>query len=447
MREQNETESEGELAEDVRPAVLRGLRRLGHHPELVLGMMNDGHRLAGGGTDRPTATEKVDRLIGVEAAPQMERQMQIQQAGVRTNDPDGAPFGQRQGASVVRGQAGRAADGAVLSRQFAVEEFLGGSVRGDLFVGQQREQSVLKGAEPAFDFALRLRTGGDEGRDAQGGEGALELRAGIAAVGGGFMAEQGQAVGVERQRQAVAGEGATEVVPRGIGGYKGAGQEFAGMIIDGQQEGLLVVGRPPLMDRGIVLPEFADAGALPATAGLGEGRGRADQEREVAPDVGGDRLPVPVEGEAGGQFVGDELVVGRSLQREEALQEQPHGVWPSGAMTAAGEVEGEGGGMLEPGGPEAEEVRATDAEELGGGVRVEVAAIECGEGLVEEAKGQAFGELMFFKGALRAQSARRTSLFVSLAPLGFRKAWRGGRPLSALPGRRRLSLILFPPQQ
>jgi hypothetical protein len=55
-------------------------------------------------------------------------------------------------------------------------------------------------------------------------------------------------------------------------------------------------------------------------------------------------------------------------------------------MAAAGEVEGEGSGMLEPGGPEAEEVRTTDAEELGGGVRVEVAAVECVEGLVEEAR-------------------------------------------------------------
>ena len=34
---------------------------------------------------------------------------------------------------------------------------------------------------------------------------------------------------------------------------------------------------------------------------------------------------------------------------------------------------------------------------------------------------------MFFKGTLSAQPARRASLFVSLAPLGFLKVWRGGR--------------------
>ena len=63
---------------------------------------------------------------------------------------------------------------------------------------------------------------------------------------------------------------------------------------------------------------------------------------------------------------------------------------------------------------------------------------------MEEAESQAFGELMFFKVALSAQPVRRASLFVSLAALGFLKDWRGGRPLSALAGRRRLSLLLFP---
>jgi len=76
-------------------------------------------------------------------------------------------------------------------------------------------------------------------------------------------------------------------------------------------------------------------------------------------------------------------------------------------MAAAGEVAGEGGGMLKPGGTEAEKVSATDAQELGGGVRVEVAAVESVERLVEEAESQAFGELMFFKVALSAQPVRR----------------------------------------
>jgi hypothetical protein len=91
-------------------------------------------------------------------------------------------------------------------------------------------------------------------------------------------------------------------------------------------------------------------------------------------------------------------------------------------MATAGEVEGEGGGVLEPSGPEAEEVRAADAQELGGGVGVETAAVESVKRLVEEAEGEAFGELMFFKGALSTKPACRASLFVGLATLGRLKA-------------------------
>ena len=57
---------------------------------------------------------------------------------------------------------------------------------------------------------------------------------------------------------------------------------------------------------------------------------------------------------------------------------------PVGAMIAAGGVEGEGGRLLKPGGSQAKEVSPTDTQELGGGVRVELAAVERVEGLVEK---------------------------------------------------------------
>ena len=75
MWEQNETGSEREFPEDVRPAVLGWLGRLGYDPELALRMVNDGDSLAGGGADRPTATQKIDLVISVDAAPQVDRQM------------------------------------------------------------------------------------------------------------------------------------------------------------------------------------------------------------------------------------------------------------------------------------------------------------------------------------------------------------------------------------
>ena len=175
-----------------------------------------------------------------------------------------------------------------------------------------------------------------------------------------------------------------EVIPGGVGGDKDGAQEFARMVIHGQQQGLLFGGGPPLVDGGVVLPEFAHAGAFPAAAGLGGGRGGTDQEREVMAGISGDGFAVALEGEAGGQFIGDELKVGRSLERQEGLEELLDFGRPIGAMVAAGEVEGEGGRLLKPDGSQAKEVSPTDTQELGGGVRVELAAVESVEGLVEE---------------------------------------------------------------
>jgi hypothetical protein len=78
------------------------------------------------------------------------------------------------------------------------------------------------------------------------------------------------------------------------------------------------------------------------------------------------------------------LIVGRSLERQEGLQELLDLGGPVGAMVTAREVEGESGGLLKPGGSEAKEVSPTDTQELSGGVRVELAAVERVEGLVEE---------------------------------------------------------------
>ena len=86
------------------------------------------------------------------------------------------------------------------------------------------------------------------------------------------------------------------------------------MVIHGQQAGLFILIGPPLVDGGIMLPEFAQRSPFPAAAGLGDGRGRTDQKREVSAGVSGDRFAVAYAGEAGGEFVGDELIVGRPLE-------------------------------------------------------------------------------------------------------------------------------------
>lgn len=131
----------------------------------------------------------------------------------------------------------------------------------------------------------------------------MELGAGVPAIGGGLMAEQSQAIGVKSYGDAVEGKSAAEVlevVPSGVGGNKGGGQEFARVVIHRQQEGLLVGGGPPLVDGGVMLPQFAHTGPFPSAAGLGGGRGGTDQDREVMAGVSGDGFTVALEGETGG---------------------------------------------------------------------------------------------------------------------------------------------------
>ena len=50
-----------------------------------------------------------------------------------------------------------------------------------------------------------------------------------------------------------------KVIPRGVGGDKDCAQKFSRMIIDRQEQGLFFLGGPPLVDGGIVLPQFIDA--------------------------------------------------------------------------------------------------------------------------------------------------------------------------------------------
>ena len=100
-----------------------------------------------------------------------------------------------------------------------------------------------------------------------------------------------------------------------------------------------------------------------------------------------DGFAIPLESEAGGQFVGDELIVGRSLKRQKSLEKLPDLGWPIRAMVAAGEVEDEGGWMLEPGGAQAKEMRPTDVQKLGGRLRVESTPIKSVERLVKKWSG------------------------------------------------------------
>ncbi len=281
----------------------------------------------------------------------MECQMQVQEGGWRTRTDGRASFPQRLIPSRIGAVAGGAADGGILVGHLAVQDDLSGGVIADVFVSQERDQALLQGAKAAFDFTFGLRAWGDQMGHAQGGEGALELRSGIPIIGHGIMAKEAQAIGVDDQRQAMLQQEPAkmlEVIPSGVGRDKDGTQKFSRMIIDGQQEGLLGGGGPPLVDGRIVLPEFAQAGAFPSAAGLGARFGLAEEVGEMRSDKGGDGLPMAFETEAGDQFIGHQLKVGRFLQRDKIFEELGGLRWPIWPVATARELGAELGAVLQP---------------------------------------------------------------------------------------------------
>lgn len=351
-----------------------------------------------GGSDVPALAQKVDLVIGVDPSFQMERQMEVQQGCRRTRTRHGALFCLGLCPSRIRAEAGGAANGGVLALHLSVEHDLCGGIVANFFIGQDRPQAFLQGAKPAFDLAFGLRAGSDQMGHSQSGEGALELGTGIPVIGHGIMAKEAEAVGVDDQRQVVLEKEAAKMlkmIPSGVGGDKDCAQEFAGMIIDGQQEGLFFMGGPPLVDGGIVLPEFINAGAFPAAPGFGPRFELADEIREMDSGEGGHRLAMALEAEAGFQFVGHQLEIGRFLEGEELLEEGAGFRWPVGPMVAARECGAEGGGFLEETGAQPVKMGATDLEVVGGIRGVNRSRIELTEDLLEKQVGETFGELLF----------------------------------------------------
>ena len=99
-----------------------------------------------------------------------------------------------------------------------------------------------------------------------------------------------------------------------------------------------------------MLPEFAQPGAFPAATGLGAWGWLADEVGEMGADKGGDRLAMPLETKAGGQFIGHQLKIGRFLQRDKIFEKPAGCRWPSWPAAATGEPRTERRTVLQPAG-------------------------------------------------------------------------------------------------
>ena len=229
-------------------------------------------------------------------------------------------------------------------------------------VGEEGHQAALEGAEAAFDLALGLRGGRDQMGRSKAAQGALELAFWVAVVVAGTGPEEAQTVGVDDLGQAPGLEGFPEmfkVVPGRVRFDEAAREVEAGMIVHGEQQGLLCGGRPPLVDGAVVLPELADAGAAEAAIDPWLARRRGHEMGVAGLDVGLHRGAGPDPSAEPFQLIGDELVVGRVLQRQE-LQEEATGLGrPVLAPATAAGLRGEAVAPAEPSTPQLVEPGAT----------------------------------------------------------------------------------------
>ena len=135
---------------------------------------------------------------------------------------------------------------------------------------------------------------------------------------------------------------------------------------------------------------------------------------------GGHRLAMALEAEAGFQFVGHQLEVGRLLERDELFEEGDGFRRPVRPVVAARELGGEVGVFLEETSAQPVKMGATDLEVVGGIPGINRSRIELTEDLLEEQVGESFGELLFLIAPSQPDPCRLgrgvSSAFATLRP-------------------------------
>ena len=238
----------------------------------------------------------------------------------------------------------------------------------------------------------------------------MELGVGVEAVGWGAMAEEGEAIGVETSGWAVSFKGRTqmgEMVPSGVARDERAGDDFAGVVVEREEQHWVMVGGPPGVGRAVVLPKFADRPGLPAAAGLGPAPGRGHLVGEMLADIGGDGGARTVEVIAAGQFAGQEGEIERLAVGQELGQEIMCGFEPGSFMIAPRSGELEAGAILQPLVAQRIEAGRRDHQSLGGGEGIEGAVIEGAQDFLDEECWNAVSELLFFIAATVAHLGGR----------------------------------------
>ena len=308
---------------------------------------------------------------------------------------------------------------SIAMRPKGVQVGIGQGDVGDFFAGKVRGQATLPELVFAFDFALGLRGGGVTEADVVKLEGPAQLSERIGVVG----EEEAMVIDVELERPAMGPEGGGQKVEVGEKEFTfiefGTGEESAAIIEHVEHGQRDLGGREPAVRRSVQLPEFTDAGALPAAHGGQNSLGWDRMGQAILDGPPADLGTVQFEGVKPKSF-GSGETVGTGRSGTEALFEEVQdglGPWPG--VVAAGWAgsperclfEGSSAGVI--GG---EDIEATAGESklvrsLGG---VELALAEVLNDMAKEGGGMTMDErLVLFKDAQATGGlVRTTRLFV-----------------------------------
>lgn len=195
----------------------------------------------------------------------------------------------------------------------------------------------------------------------------------------GAGAKKTQAVGIDGLRNSVIFKGGAEVgevVPCGVGRNETPGDIEAGMVVNAEQENLLGRGGPPLVNRAVMLPEIADFGAAEAPVGAGFSFGSGNEVRKMSFDESLDTGPSAGEAAEAQQFVTDELVIGRILERQKAFQKSKNLGRPGAEVVSATGAGLEGMSPAQPQTAELVETGFSDPQGMGSLVGIQVTGVE-----------------------------------------------------------------------
>jgi hypothetical protein len=376
-------------------------------------MVDDGDRPAGGVRDFIILPLKIDGVIVIDPPLGAQREVQIQKAGSGPGADAGIVFSQRFFPHFQWDPACAALDGAVLTMDFHLEDFVGALPSLDSGVRQEGDEAFLESAEASFDFAFGLGSWRDEVSDGEAQQGALELASGIAVIVAGTWTEEAQSVCVDGFWQAVCFEDApemAEVIPSRLSGDEAARNIETGMVVDGQQEDLFTGRWPPLVNGTIMLKKFTNARPAEAPVGPLFAQRSCHEMGEEGFDMSLDAGTSPLETIEPLQFICHQLVIGRILQGQKAFQESADLRRPVGRMVAATGLWLVGLPVAQVVATEFIEPGFTDAQMSCGSGCVQFPMVEIGEDADDKNGRQAVNELFLFKAGISSRASARCDL-------------------------------------